>query len=100
MGRHRDEIDALLERVIEDRGGRVAEDRPADDGEIDGLEASRLIRAREARTGRRLPIVALTANAMRGDDDQCFAAGMDAYLSKPLDPEKLRAMLATVASPR
>ncbi|HEY3381210.1 MAG TPA: response regulator [Vicinamibacterales bacterium] len=58
--------------------------------EMDGYEASRQIRAWEASTGRpRMPIVALTAHAMSGDRDRCLQAGMDDYLSKPLEPERL-----------
>ncbi|MES2643656.1 MAG: ATP-binding protein [Myxococcota bacterium] len=59
--------------------------------ELDGLEATRLIRRHEALHGGYLPIVALTAGAMKGDDETCYAAGMDAFLSKPLDPRRLEA---------
>jgi PAS domain S-box-containing protein len=57
--------------------------------ELDGLEATRLIRAQEMALGGHVPIIALTANAMKGDDALCFAAGMDGYLTKPLEPERL-----------
>jgi PAS domain S-box-containing protein len=57
---------------------------------LDGLEATRQLRNAALPERRRLPIIALTANAMKGDRDLCIAAGMDAYLSKPLDPVALR----------
>jgi two-component system sensor histidine kinase/response regulator len=54
-----------------------------------GLEAASSIRARERDTGGHVPIIALTAHAMSGDRERCLAAGMDAYVSKPLRPEEL-----------
>jgi two-component system sensor histidine kinase/response regulator len=58
--------------------------------EMDGFEASRAIRAFEGQTGRRrVPIIALTANAMKGDRERCLEAGMDAYCAKPIDPTLL-----------
>jgi CheY-like chemotaxis protein len=62
--------------------------------EMDGLEATRRIRAREAESGgRRVPIVAVTANAMQGDRERCFEAGADDYLAKPYRIEQLRALI-------
>ncbi|CUW41378.1 Putative signal transduction histidine kinase [Magnetospirillum sp. XM-1] len=61
--------------------------------EMDGLEATRAIRALNGPTAR-LPIVAMTANAMRGDDQMCFDAGMNGYISKPIDRRKLAEALA------
>ncbi len=67
--------------------------------ELDGLEATRRLRADEAREGRpRVPVIALTAHAMKGDDETCRAAGMDSYLSKPIDPLRLRESLDAVSS--
>ncbi len=64
--------------------------------EMDGFTAARLIREREAAgngAGRRLPIIALTANALAGDRAECLAAGMDDFLSKPFEMEELRAIM-------
>ena len=84
--------------------------------EMDGFEATRLIREREAavfvsssefRTHNpkpeiphRVPIVALTANAMQGDREQCLAAGMDDYLPKPISVEDLAAVLERITKAR
>jgi CheY-like chemotaxis protein len=62
--------------------------------EMDGLEATQAIRAREAKTGDHLPIIAMTANAMRGDEERCIQAGMDLYLSKPIEPKKMMAAMS------
>jgi CheY-like chemotaxis protein len=63
--------------------------------EMDGWTATRLIRQREtgARPVGHLPIIAMTANAMRGDKERCLAAGMDDYVAKPINPAELRAVL-------
>lgn len=61
--------------------------------EMDGFEATAAIRGRERETGGHVRIVAMTAHAMSGDRDRCFQAGMDGYLSKPLDPRMLWAVV-------
>jgi signal transduction histidine kinase/ActR/RegA family two-component response regulator len=62
--------------------------------EMDGFEATRRIRSYEQANGRkRVAVVALTANAIRGDEERCIAAGMDGYLAKPFQASDLRAAL-------
>ncbi len=56
---------------------------------LDGLKTTRMIRDRELETGAHLPIIAMTANAMKGDREKCIEAGMDDYVSKPLNARQL-----------
>ncbi len=67
---------------------------------LDGIVATTLVREREKGTGIHQPIVALTAYAVKGDEDRCLAAGMDGYLAKPIRPEELDALLQTCRSKR
>jgi CheY-like chemotaxis protein len=60
---------------------------------MDGYEATRVIREREKETGTHVPIIAMTAAAMKGDREKCLAVGMDEYISKPIDPQRLYEML-------
>jgi CheY-like chemotaxis protein len=53
--------------------------------EMGGLEATQAIREKEKHTGAHIPIIAMTANAMKGDEEECLRRGMDAYVSKPLN---------------
>ena len=57
--------------------------------EMNGFECTAHIREREQLRGSHLPIIAMTAHAMAGDEARCLAAGMDAYLSKPIQPDGL-----------
>ena len=57
--------------------------------EMGGLEATANIRAQERQTGNHLPIVAMTAHAMKGDRERCLEVGMDDYISKPIRPKEL-----------
>jgi len=107
----------LVARLLEKRGHRVA---VVDNGlaalavlaqqsfdlvlmdvqmpEMDGLETTAEIRAQEQRSGRHLPIIALTSHAMQGDQERCFAAGVDAYISKPMEVDELYAAIDRLCS--
>jgi PAS domain S-box-containing protein len=100
-------LDLKGHRVTVVGNGRLAVERVAQEAfdvvlmdvqmpEMSGLEATEAIRKQEEGTGRHLPIVALTARAMAGDREQCLAAGMDAYVSKPVRAPELFSTIDTV----
>jgi signal transduction histidine kinase/ligand-binding sensor domain-containing protein/CheY-like chemotaxis protein len=66
--------------------------------DMDGLEATEWIRKSERNTGRRLPIVAITAHTMKGDREKCLAAGMDEVIAKPIDSVKLIEIVESIGS--
>ena len=63
---------------------------------MDGLEATREIRAKEQQLGKHVTIIAMTANAMTGDRERCLEAGMDEYIPKPVDVMKLVEVLEKI----
>jgi signal transduction histidine kinase/DNA-binding response OmpR family regulator len=67
---------------------------------MSGLEAVAAIRVLERGTGRHVPIVAMTAHAMKGDQERCLEAGMDGYISKPIQPDHMMDVIAQVTSSR
>jgi two-component system, sensor histidine kinase and response regulator len=67
--------------------------------EMDGFEATARIREQERASGEHVPIVAMTAHAMKGDRERCLGAGMDAYISKPVQAGELYKLLAEIAPP-
>ena len=64
---------------------------------LDGLEATRQIRSAEVNTGRHTPVIALTAHALTGDREMCLAAGMDDYVTKPIERNRLFEVIAAAA---
>jgi signal transduction histidine kinase/ActR/RegA family two-component response regulator len=84
-----------LEAVVRDRFDAVLMDVQMP--EMTGLEAAEAIRRSEAGSGRHVPIVALTAHAMKGDRERCIASGMDTYLSKPIRSAELTGILNEIA---
>jgi two-component system sensor histidine kinase/response regulator len=68
--------------------------------EMDGFEATAAIRENEKHNGTHIPIIALTAHAMKGDKERCLAAGMDGYLTKPIRSQELDEILETYLARR
>jgi CheY-like chemotaxis protein len=62
--------------------------------EMGGFEATSIIREQEKESTRHIPIIAMTAHAMKGDREKCIAAGMDDYISKPISSQDLAKVLA------
>ncbi len=67
--------------------------------EMDGLAATRAVRAQEKATGEHVPIIAMTAHALTGFRDRCIEAGMDGYISKPIGSEELDRVLGSIVAP-
>jgi two-component system sensor histidine kinase/response regulator len=68
--------------------------------EMDGIEATRRIRNEESSTGAHIPIIAITAHAMKGDRERCLEAGMDGYISKPINKTALLSVIGDAMRPR
>jgi len=66
--------------------------------EMDGLAATAALREQEKATGKHLPVIAMTAHALKGDKERCLAAGMDDYISKPIQPDVLFEMIEALKS--
>jgi CheY-like chemotaxis protein/HPt (histidine-containing phosphotransfer) domain-containing protein len=101
LGCRADVVANGLEAV--EASGRIAYDGILMDcqmPELDGYAATAAIRQREVPTGRHTPIIAMTANALPGDRERCLAAGMDDYVSKPVQSEALEAALQQWVHPR
>jgi CheY-like chemotaxis protein len=65
---------------------------------VDGFEATRHIRNMEETIGTHIPIIAMTAHAMKGDREKCLESGMDYYITKPVDSKELIELIQKVIS--
>ena len=92
-GNGKEAVDAVEPRAV----------RPGSDGrsmpEMDGLEATAAIRGQQQASGVHMPIIAMTAHALKGDRERCLEAGMDAYVAKPIRPQELYRTLAALFPP-
>ena len=68
--------------------------------EMDGMEATRVLRERESKTGTHLTVIGVTAHAMAGDRERCLQAGIDGYLTKPIRPTELGELLDRLVAAR
>jgi CheY-like chemotaxis protein len=68
--------------------------------EMDGFEATAAIREKERSGGGHIPIIAMTAHAMKGDQERCLAAGMDGYISKPIRTSEMFATIEALSGQR
>jgi two-component system sensor histidine kinase/response regulator len=87
-----DLLDVLGERSLEEFN-LVLMDWQLAGGELDGIGCTRLLRQSESGSGRRVPIIGMTAYCMSGDREHCLEAGMDDYLAKPFTIDQLQAVL-------
>ena len=85
-----------LDRLEEERFDVVLMD--VEMPEMDGFETTAAIREKEKQTGRHVPIIAMTAHAMKGDREKCLAAGMDGYLSKPMRARELHEAIESLCA--
>jgi CheY-like chemotaxis protein len=67
---------------------------------MDGFQVTGVVREREKLTGGHLPIFAMTAHVLKGDEERCLSAGMDGYIPKPVSPKELIAVVESVSAPR